>query len=195
MKRPRVSRDKPASASVPSKVAASHVDFGTASRYPVYRPPNGPNVRRRRGIGRRGALFEGDGRTCTRVRARAYMRMHGASNAPRSSAGERRTDTPARERGEAAPCAREEGRAGEGPRSNKFRAGKNGTGGLREIDGATREVREREGRPVSGLSPALRSDSDHQTRKSRHPESPNARAPSPARSRPNCDEGRASLSC
>jgi len=93
---------------------------------------------------------------------RAYMRMH-------------RTH---RERGHT--CARER-TPREGPRSNKFRAGKNGTGGLREIDGATRQVREREGRPVSGLPPALRSDSDHRSRKSRHPESQSARAPSPGR--------------
>ena len=84
-------------------------------------------------------------------------------------------------------CARErenernplgqDGRGGEGQRSNKFRAGKNGTVGYERLMERRAKVRARKAAPVSGFARPLSSDSDHQTRKSRHPESSSALTP------------------
>jgi len=77
--------------------------------------------------------------------------------------------------------AREKERTNEGRKGTRgvinFKRVKTARGRLREIDGATREVRAREA--VSGsFARSLSSDSDHQTRKSRHPESSSVFAPS-----------------
>lgn len=141
-----------------------------ASRHRVYQPRNGLNTLRQQGIWI--CWME---RSFSRVHwcigkhMYTYTYVHTSRCIRDANAGASTRDRHTCAREARPPRAR---RVREGLRSNKFRAGKNGIGGLREIDGATREVREHEGRPaVSGFSPALRSDSDHQTRKSRHPES------------------------